>query len=149
MCCHKAASLVFLNSRETGMSKWQDLSFPFSLTHRIVPSQNLQVDFSIKSRVRRGRKNRLEPTAFQTMHFFTAFALALPAISFATAVPRDGGNCNTGPVQCCNQVQQVRGIENNKCCFDIYNSIGLERQPRTLKWPPWPRSRPYHWPHWL
>ncbi|KAJ3560049.1 hypothetical protein NP233_g384 [Leucocoprinus birnbaumii] len=44
------------------------------------------------------------------MRFSAAFALALPAIALATAVPRgdsDGGSCNTGPISCCNSVQQA------------------------------------------
>ncbi|KAJ3573936.1 hypothetical protein NP233_g2113 [Leucocoprinus birnbaumii] len=39
------------------------------------------------------------------MRFSAVFALALPAIALATAVPRQSGSCNTGPVQCCSQVQ--------------------------------------------
>ncbi|KAF5354823.1 hypothetical protein D9756_005704 [Leucocoprinus leucothites] len=39
------------------------------------------------------------------MRFAAALTLALPAIAAATAIPRDGGSCNTGPIQCCNQVQ--------------------------------------------
>ncbi|KAL9711372.1 hypothetical protein Ac2012v2_005918 [Leucoagaricus gongylophorus] len=44
------------------------------------------------------------------MHFSTVFTLALPAVSLATTIPRDGGNCNTGPIQCCNQVQQASNV---------------------------------------
>jgi len=75
--------------------------------------QNLQVDFSIKSSIRRRERttpNRQSLHSFHTMHFPTAFTLALPAIALATVIPHDGGNCNTGPVQCCNQVQEVRGL---------------------------------------
>ncbi|KAF4621007.1 hypothetical protein D9613_000979 [Agrocybe pediades] len=39
------------------------------------------------------------------MRSSAAFALALPLLAAATAIPRDGGNCNTGSIQCCNQVQ--------------------------------------------
>jgi len=58
------------------------------------------------------------------MHFPTVFTLTLPAIALATAIPRDGGDCNTGSIQCCNQVQEVRGLstkresQNNKYRFD-------------------------------
>jgi hypothetical protein len=42
------------------------------------------------------------------MRFSAVFALALPAVALATAIPRTGGgSCNTGPVQCCNSVQSV------------------------------------------
>ncbi|KAF8161404.1 hypothetical protein B0H34DRAFT_796202 [Crassisporium funariophilum] len=30
---------------------------------------------------------------------------ALPVLAAATAIPRDGGSCNTGAIQCCNSVQ--------------------------------------------
>jgi len=58
------------------------------------------------------------------MHFPTVFTLALPAIALATAIPHDGGNCNTGSMQCCNKVQEVRGLstkresQNNKYRLD-------------------------------
>ncbi|KAF5354821.1 hypothetical protein D9756_005702 [Leucocoprinus leucothites] len=41
------------------------------------------------------------------MRFAAALTLALPAIVAATAIPRQSGNCNTGALQCCNQVQQA------------------------------------------
>ncbi|KAF5348533.1 hypothetical protein D9756_009540 [Leucocoprinus leucothites] len=48
------------------------------------------------------------------MHFSTAFVLALPAVALATAIPRGGeGSCNTGPVQCCNQVQDASSLGSN------------------------------------
>ncbi|KAF8886005.1 fungal hydrophobin-domain-containing protein [Infundibulicybe gibba] len=34
--------------------------------------------------------------------------VAMPLLAAATALPRDDtGNCNTGPIQCCNQVQSA------------------------------------------
>ena len=71
------------------------------------------MDLSIKARIRRGERtdsNQQFLYTFHTMHFSTVFTLALPAVSLATTIPRDGGNCNTGPIQCCNQVQQVRDL---------------------------------------
>lgn len=43
------------------------------------------------------------------MQFRAALTLALPAIVAATVIPRTGGrgDCNTGPMQCCNAVQAV------------------------------------------
>ncbi|KAF8886004.1 fungal hydrophobin-domain-containing protein [Infundibulicybe gibba] len=39
-----------------------------------------------------------------SVFFFLFFAL--PLLAAATAIPRDG-DCNTGPIQCCNQVQSA------------------------------------------
>ncbi|KAJ3573935.1 hypothetical protein NP233_g2112 [Leucocoprinus birnbaumii] len=47
------------------------------------------------------------------MRFSTVFALALPAVAFATAIPRQSGSCNTGTLQCCNQVQQASSLGEN------------------------------------
>ncbi|KDR75963.1 hypothetical protein GALMADRAFT_140195 [Galerina marginata CBS 339.88] len=38
------------------------------------------------------------------MRASAVFALALPVLAAATAIPRDG-DCNTGSIQCCNQIQ--------------------------------------------
>ncbi|KAF8161403.1 hydrophobin-251 [Crassisporium funariophilum] len=35
----------------------------------------------------------------------TFFVFALPLLAAATAIPRDG-DCNTGPISCCNSLQQ-------------------------------------------
>ncbi|PPQ70606.1 hypothetical protein CVT26_013205 [Gymnopilus dilepis] len=40
-----------------------------------------------------------------TMRFSTAFAFALPILAAATALPRQSGDCDTGSITCCNQVQ--------------------------------------------
>ncbi|KAL0957089.1 hypothetical protein HGRIS_003184 [Hohenbuehelia grisea] len=37
--------------------------------------------------------------------------LSLAAVAFAAATGPQGGQCNTGPVQCCNQVQDARHAE--------------------------------------
>ncbi|KAJ3553475.1 hypothetical protein NP233_g12634 [Leucocoprinus birnbaumii] len=42
------------------------------------------------------------------MQFSTLVALTLPAIALAKAIPRTSGSCNTGPIQCCNQVQNAK-----------------------------------------
>ncbi|KAF8161405.1 fungal hydrophobin-domain-containing protein [Crassisporium funariophilum] len=39
------------------------------------------------------------------MRTSSIFVFALPVLAAATAIPRDG-DCNTGPIQCCNTVQQ-------------------------------------------
>ncbi|KAJ3506338.1 hypothetical protein NLJ89_g6922 [Agrocybe chaxingu] len=39
------------------------------------------------------------------MRFSAAFALALPLLAAATAIPRADGSCNTGSTLCCNSVQ--------------------------------------------
>ncbi|KAJ3576503.1 hypothetical protein NP233_g386 [Leucocoprinus birnbaumii] len=41
------------------------------------------------------------------MRFAAALTLALPAFVAATAIPRQSGSCNTGSIQCCNQIQQA------------------------------------------
>jgi len=96
-------------------------------TSRIFLFQDLQLDFRIKSSIQRRERttpNQQSLHSFHTMHFPTVFTLALPAIVLATAIPRDGGNCNTGPIQCCNRVAKVRGLstkresQNNKYRFD-------------------------------
>ena len=59
------------------------------------------------------KKTRLESAVLSlqlpltNMHFSTIFTLALPAVVLAAAVPRDGGDCDTGSLQCCNSVQSV------------------------------------------
>ncbi|KXN88455.1 Fruiting body protein SC1 [Leucoagaricus sp. SymC.cos] len=55
------------------------------------------------------------------MRSLTVFALALPAIVFATAAPRAGGQCDTGPVQCCNQVLQT----NDPTVTEMVASLGI------------------------
>ncbi|KAJ3576502.1 hypothetical protein NP233_g381 [Leucocoprinus birnbaumii] len=61
------------------------------------------------------------------MKFSTAFVLALPAIAAATAVPRQSGNCNTGALTCCNQVQQANSTTVNQ----LAGLLGLVLGPIT------------------
>ncbi|KAF9012658.1 fungal hydrophobin-domain-containing protein [Cyathus striatus] len=44
------------------------------------------------------------------MRFTPAFALALPILAAATAVPRDDSQCNTGSLLCCNSVQDSSSL---------------------------------------
>ncbi|KAF5354774.1 hypothetical protein D9756_005705 [Leucocoprinus leucothites] len=48
------------------------------------------------------------------MRFAAALTIALPAFVAATAIPRDGGSCNTGPISCCNSVQQSGSTQVNQ-----------------------------------
>lgn len=68
---------------------------------------------SINARKVRRRKASLESAVLSlqspsyNMRFSTVFTLALPAVAVATAIPRDGGDCNTGSIVCCNSLQSV------------------------------------------
>ncbi|KAF5354822.1 hypothetical protein D9756_005703 [Leucocoprinus leucothites] len=73
------------------------------------------------------------------MRFSAALVLALPAIAAATAIPRDDGNCNTGSISCCNQVQQANSTAVNSLAGllgiavpDITGLIGLGCSPLNI-----------------
>ncbi|KAJ3560046.1 hypothetical protein NP233_g383 [Leucocoprinus birnbaumii] len=59
------------------------------------------------------------------MQFSTTLVLALPAIAAATAIPRQSGNCNTGSISCCNQVQQA----NSTAVSQLGGLLGIVLDP--------------------
>ena len=134
-------------------SAWQKRAEPWRSTVWVIEERLIDICNGFAAHNSSGQNENIKASPFRNSSINERFAtldregVCLDSDSVTLTYGFDvidyGGNCNTGPIQCCNQVQQVSGITS---CFDI---IVSERQPRPLKWPRWPQSRPYHWPRWL
>jgi hypothetical protein len=121
-------------------------------TPRMLMDNLIEGGILYKSSRRTRARTRLESSQSFT-HFiimrFAALVLALPAIVAATAIPRQAGNCNTGSVQCCNQVQQVSTLSTMYPTIDLTVFLGEPDCTQRIGRASWHCSSIHHWTHWL